>query len=686
MTQAARRWLEGTLAAALYAAAALVYLRPIARVHGDSLAPNAEDPLFTLYVLKWVMRQARLGFPDLWNANVFFPAKGALAFSDPFLAPALQVLWVPNAISAYNLLVVSSFVLAGLAMWWVLRESGCSAPAAILGGAMFAFSPFRWSHLNHLAMLLGQWIPLAMWSFDRLLAERTPRRAALFLLFYTLNLLSSCYFAYMLIVPLLAILASRFLAHGRELVRPRALAVLAPAGVLAFVATLALFLPYLRLGRDMEMTRDESVVVHNAAALASYVSPAPENLYSPRPPRALWSRARLPLSVRPFTRVENSLFPGILATIFALVGLVAFVRRWRASPPTAGDETSSPTRDASPSASSSPANATSSAASQIGAARRIVLGALLLVALLAVLAGDVYTLRFERDTALSNWLPPASRATWWVLGTVFAASLALGAWLRRRWRGRPLLRWREIDPWERGLLISGAACLLLSFPLAYVPLMRVVPGLDGMRVPARFAALLAVTVVYFAARGLDLTFSRIHLRAARIAVIAALATFLAVELCPRPVHWVRIPRESELPEVYHWLAAQPQSGVAPGPVRALLEVPMRGGGREAPYMYAATLHWKPIANGYSSFLPPSYERLSAAVGRGLPSGEALDFVASLGVTHLVVHAERLGPPARLRQWEAQMSGRLRLVHAAGTDRVYGLAPAQREQVQPQNPP
>lgn len=653
MGRAARRWLEGLLAAAVYTAMALIYLRPIARVHGDSLAPSAGDPLFTLYVLKWVMRQARLGFPDLWNANVFFPAKGALAFSDPFLAPALQVTWVPNAISAYNLLVLSSFVLAGLAMWWLLAESGCSAAAAILGGAMFAFSPFRWSHLNHLAMLLGQWIPLAMWSFDRLLAERTPRRAALFLLFYALNLTSSCYFAYMLLVPLLAILASRLLADGRDLLRPRALAVLAPTAAVAFVATLSLFLPYLRLGREMEMRRDESAVVPNAAALASYVSPAPENLYSPRPPRALWSRARLPLSVRPFTRVENSLFPGILATVFALVGLAAFVRRWRT--PRAHGET------------------------KLGPARALVLAGLLLVALLAVLAGDVYTLHFERDTALSRWLAPSTRATWLLLGAVFAASLVVWAWLRGRWRGRPLLRWREMDPWERGLLLSGAACLLLSFPLAYVPLMRVVPGLDGMRVPARFAALLAVGVVYFAGRGLDLTLSRIHLRAARIAVSAALAAFLAIELCPRPVHWVRIPRESELPEVYHWLAAQPD-------VRALLEVPMRAGSREAPYMYAATLHWKPVANGYSSFLPPSYERLSAAAGRELPSAEALDLVAGLGVTHLVVHAERLEPPARLRQWEAAMNDRLRLVHVGGTDRVYRLEPAHVLQVQPQNPP
>ena len=441
------------------------------------------------------------------------------------------------------------------------------------------------------------------------------------------------------------------MAHRRELLRPRALAVLAPTALLALAATLALFQPYLRLAREMDMAREESVVVHNAAALASYMSPAPENVYSPRPPRALWSRARLPLWERPFTRVENSLFPGFLATVFALVGIVAFARRYRTQP-----------------AANEP---------RLASLRRAALATLLLVALLAVLLGDVYTLRLERDTALGRSLPAPSPVTWTALGAAFAGSLALWTLLRRRWRGRPLLRWREVDPWERGLLISGAACLLLSFPLAYVPLMQVVPGMNGMRVPARFAALLAVTVVYFAARGVDVTLARLRRPAVRVLAVASFAALLAVELQARPVRWVPIPRERELPAVYHWLASRDGVG-------ALLEVPMRAGGREAPYMYAATLHWKPIANGYSSFLPPSYQQLSAVVGRALPSAEALDLAASLGVTHLVVHGERLGPPARLRSWEEQLGGRLLLVNAAGTDRVYRLV-GQPAQARPQDP-
>src|SRR5579885_1037995 len=159
--------LHGLLAAALYTAAGLACLRPIWEVYGDHIAPNAGDPVFTLYVLKWVIHQAHLGFPDLWNANVFYPAKGALAFSDPFLVPALEIAFLRNPIAGYNLLFFSSFVLTGLATWFVLVKSGASPWAALLAGGMYAFSPLRFSHLNHLSILLAQWIPLTLWSCDR---------------------------------------------------------------------------------------------------------------------------------------------------------------------------------------------------------------------------------------------------------------------------------------------------------------------------------------------------------------------------------------------------------------------------------------------------------------------------------------------------------------------------------------
>lgn len=645
MLSRGKLFLHGALAAAVYTVATLVYLRPIWQVYADHIAPNAGDPVFTLYVLKWVIHQAHLGFPDLWNANVFFPAKGALAFSDPFLGPALEIYFFHNAIAGYNFLFFTSFVLTGLAVWWMLVRSGVSPVAALFAGAMYAFTPLRLSHLNHLSILLAQWIPLTLWSFDRLLVEPRPRRAALFLLFYALNLTSGCYFAYMIHFPLLALLGSRFYSRRRELLRPAALRVLVPVAVLAAGGAFAQFLPFLALSHRMDMQRDEREVVSNAATLASYASPAPENRYSIYSSRGLWERASLPRWEQPFVRAENALFPGFLATLFGGVGFALFWRRYRI-------------RGARP----------------VTGWRRLALGGLAALALLAFALGDVYTLHLDEASALS-WLPAVSREVWLGLGITLAASLVLWTVLNRRWRGAGLLDWRAMDPWERGLVLSGLACFLLSFPIVYVPLMKIVPGMNGMRVPARFDAFLGLTVAGFAARGLAAALSRIGRPAFKGLAVAALALVLGAEILPRPIHWVTILPEEEFPEVYRWLAGRSD-------VRALIEIPMRAYWHETPYMYYSTLHWKPIANGYSSFLPPSYERISGQVLRFLPDAAAVDLLAEVGVSHIVVHGDDLGgawrrardPLVLVRRWEGEMGRRVELVHDSDPDRVYRIVP------------
>jgi hypothetical protein len=231
----------------LYTAGVLVYFWPLPRLLGDHLGPDLGDPFFNLYVLKWGAHQIQLGLPGVWDANIFYPTRGALAFSDHLLGPAAELVLflraVPNAVAGYNFLFLSSFVASALAVCWVLRRSGLSWTAAVLGGWMYAFSCFRLGQMAHLQILIAQWIPLTLWFWDRLLARRTAKDAALFLLFYLLNLSGGCYLAYMIHVPLLAILLSRAAAERRELVSPRSLRVLAPVALVAGVAVAAFFLP-----------------------------------------------------------------------------------------------------------------------------------------------------------------------------------------------------------------------------------------------------------------------------------------------------------------------------------------------------------------------------------------------------------------------------------------------------------
>lgn len=645
-----RHWTPALLGLLAYLLLTLVYLRPIWRVGGDHIAPSAGDPVFNLWVLSWGAHQVREGLPDFWNANIFYPTRGALTFSDHLFGPAVQLAAfeavVPNPIAGYNFLFFTSFVASAFATAWVLRRSGRSWTAALLAGWMFAFSPFRLMHLSHIQILIAQWIPLTLWFWDRLLAERTARAAALFLAFYLLHVSGGCYLAYMIHVPLLALLAVRLREQGRALFAPRSLRVLVPAGLVAAVALAALFLPYVRVSHQLQLARDTQETARFAATTASWLSPAQRNVY--------WggARARNELLgqigpvVRPFFRSENSLFPGILPSILFLAGIWIWLRERRAPgrPP--------------------------------GLGRRIVLGLLLAIALAAWIWGDLLTL--TRPAQRPGALGGLGRFGWEAPALVLV--LAFGAWygLRRLWRG-PLLcpseGDRAGDVWERGIALGGLLCFALAHPIFYIPLARVLPGLDGMRVPARFAAFVSFAVVVFAALGVDLLLGRLREslrgRWARVAVAAALALVLAVELAPGRVRWVALLRRDRFPPVYHWLAEQED-------VRALLELPVRPNLRETEAMYHSTLHRKPIANGYSGYLPPSHQEITRRM-RWLPDREDLAFLRGLGISHLVVHLDQLKEPSLLGRFEREIAAgprrEVERVWSGPKTRVYRILPS-----------
>jgi hypothetical protein len=549
----------------LYGTLALVSLRPVWQVGGDHLTNSLSDPLFNLWVLKWGAHQIGLGLPNLWNgnvwnANIFYPTRSTLALSDHLLGPAAELALflkiIPNAIAGYNFLLCTSFVATALTTCWVARRGGMSWAAAVLAGWMFAFAPFRFSQIAHLQLLIAQWIPLTLWFWDRLLAERTAKNAALFLAFYLLNLTGGCYLAYMIHFPLLALLASRIVSERRSLITARSLRVLVPVALVAAAAITAIFLPYLRVSRSLGLVRTESEVRQQGATPASYFSPAPQNVYFTAATRDWLESVLGEDRARAFLRPEGALFAGFLPTILFGIGVLAL------------------------------------------------------------------------------------------------------------WRGRH----EPLNPWDRGLAISGLLCFALTFAVVYEPLMRVVPGLSGMRVPTRFYVFVSFTLVWFAARGADDLLRRLSRPWARVALAAAFALILAVELTPRPLRWVPLPREEEIPEAYRWIGREPS-------VKALIELPIHRNADENEYLYNSTVHWKPIANGYSGYLPASHEALVDRI-HFLPEQDGLDLLRDDWITHLVIHASNPRQEARLRDWDQRFAGdpqrQVERVYQSGEISIYRL--------------
>jgi hypothetical protein len=598
-----RRLAETLAALALYSGATAFYLRPIWRVWRDHIAPDPGDPLLNLHILTWTMRQLRLGLPDLWRGNWFFPFPKSLVLSDHLLGLAAQGLAVDavtgDPLAAYNALLFVAFPLSGLTAAAVLRATGLGRLPALVGGAVYAFAPFHWSHLSHLQILAYQWVPLVLWSFDRLLATRRARWALAFLAVYALHVTGGNYLAYMVHVPLLVLLVNR--AAGppgwRELAAPRSLRLLLPAGVVAAACACLVFLPYASAAEQLDLSWGAENYRQFGATLPALLTPSHHNFYA---------EALLGLldAVVPGGAAlsERSLFPGFTASSLAALGIVALVAGRRPRPP-------------------APAG---------GAGGGGLVVALAAAAVACFLAADLYTLG-----AWPTALPPLLRrpgAVYSLLGTALAGAAAAAVLLHRRRRGRwPLAAAGDLPPWERGLLASGAVTLLLSFPVLFEPVAEVLPGLGGMRVPTRFHAITLLAVALLAARGTEWLGDRVNRPGRRTALGVALLLALLAESAPRPLTWHPVPDREEFPAVYHWLRDRRDVG-------AVLELPMLPAGDEVVYMLYSTAHWHPLVNGASGHYPPLYEELHDQCCWPVPDDRQLARLRRWGVTHLVVHA------------------------------------------------
>jgi hypothetical protein len=636
----------GALGALAYGVLTCWYLRPPWRVLGGHIAHDVYDPVFNLYLLQWVAHKVPQGLHRFWDAPFFYPARHVITYSDHLLGPglataALGALGVPP-LAAYDGLLLASYALCGLTTFYVLERGGASGAAAFAGGCVYAFSPFRWDQISHLQVLLMQWIPLTLWSWDRLLERVTWRRAGVFLVCYLLHISGGNYLAYMIHLPLLVLLLNRLPGLGEQVGgkpavrasgRRQAITVLAAAAVVAAAGLVLIYGPYWRAAQEETLTWGRTYLQDWGASVLSYLTPSPLNLYS-----GLWPEALI--------RPENALFPGWVASALAAVALVALWRRYR-NPFTPADWR-----------------------------RRRLLAALLALGIAGWLSGEFHT--WARKLSALEWLA-LGHGYRLPAGMLFAG---LGGWLalRRSWSGGWPLRFAGTGRgaatdmrWRRGLLLATLAAAVLSTPLGFYAASALLPGMRAMRVPARFDAFVSFGVAFLAARGLDLLLARLTTRVRRTAAATLVIVVACVELAPRPMPWPEIPDEGHFPPVYGWLARQPD-------VRALLEVPTSGTWVPSPelaaisYMHYGTLHWKPLVNGYSARFPVRYRLFANNCCWPVPGRESLAELRGWGVTHLVIHLDRLPDwqLATLRRWEQE--GAAPRVYADPSTRVYRLLP------------
>lgn len=190
----------------------------------------------------------------------------------------------------------------------------------------------------------------------------------------------------------------------------------------------------------------------------------------------------------------------------------------------------------------------------------------------------------------------------------------------------------EPAAWSHRLLPSGP----------YLWLARIVPGMDGLRVPARLSVLVFLSLSVLVAIGAARALASVPRRGRQTAMFAIGAAIFvegwAAPLAMAPVDPRGRPGERA---AYRWLAQGPPGAALELPILAWSIAPT------LTYQYATLTHRHPIVNGYSGYGSALQDFLGGA-GSPLRDLDAMDetlqMLRAMGVRYVLVHPRDYDDP------------------------------------------
>ena len=272
--------------------------------------PNMDDAYFSVWRLAWVAHQLPRDPAHLFDANIFHPTPGTLAFSDAMLlvsALGAPAIWLGlNAPLVHNLLIGAALVSSMWFTFLLVRELTRSAGAAWIAAIIFGFAPYRVAHLGHLELQWVMFMPLALWLLHRFATTPTAGRALAIGGAVAGQTLCSIYYGVFLSWYLFV--AAVILLAMQAAARRRAVA-LTPLMLIPLLAVVAIYGPPYAKSREQHGARNVAEVAEYSATPADFLRVPPGN----------YLRGALDSGPAP---EERALFPGTATLILAAAAFV----------------------------------------------------------------------------------------------------------------------------------------------------------------------------------------------------------------------------------------------------------------------------------------------------------------------------------------------------------------------------
>lgn len=314
-----------------FAMVALLFTRPLITQGGTATVKHVSDPQFQAWTLAWDLHAIKTSPLDLFNANILYPNKYTLAYSDHQITNALlaaPVIGVTgNVMQATNYVLIFQFFLCALGAYCLAIRLTGSRMGGIVAGIAYSYAPYKLSHIVHLNLCSAAWIPFAFLFLHRYCEEKKVRDALLFALFFVLQVLTTWHYGIILSIGVIIFLLVRLIMR-RKTYTLRWTLTLAAVFVLAGLVILPFALPYLRLqNQDPRFKRGIKEVETFTADAQDFLAAPKENL--------IWGGLTDGFRNRILKRgerngpTERSLFPGLLPFILGIAGIAYLFRKGR---------------------------------------------------------------------------------------------------------------------------------------------------------------------------------------------------------------------------------------------------------------------------------------------------------------------------------------------------------------------
>ena len=296
---------------------------PLSFKPGSSVVSDDPDGHLFIWTLAWDTHAFTHRPLSIFDANIFYPERRTLAYSENLLGAAIfaaPVIWITdNPVLAMNIVALLSCVLCGLGAYVLAQRLGLGTPAAILCGLIFAFSPARFFRLSQIHLTTVQWMPFALAALHAYFNGAGRRQLWFAALFVMLQVTSAGHGAVFIAIACAGYILWQ-LVRERTMLKTFARDGAAPAVALVAVSVLT-FLPYWFVQREMGLKRS---LVDWAATPESFIA-SPTHLHA-------WVLSLV--APHAIEKATGFLFPGYLPLLLALAAfLPAFALRATAAKP-----------------------------------------------------------------------------------------------------------------------------------------------------------------------------------------------------------------------------------------------------------------------------------------------------------------------------------------------------------------